>query len=275
VTHGKNSQKDFKDPRFTSMFVNETPQGQQNAAPGVVSRPRVGGPTRPNTMGGVTPMNNQLPSAQKPKGIMRPTTTAGAFDPNSTQPRRMNGAWAGQGDDLGGVNGTPMNNNPANPSYSKRPNTSGVVRGGPQYPNGRPAMATSSFVPPGVQNGQNPAINPMFGNRTRNVANNQPDIVIDDKEFEYPEGSDPYKETLFEQNVYQVLHDHRDCMKPNCLEVKPPVVKKSVYTQDYPEFPIDPAEPCQKAPPFKPKLPIDTDTTYRVISVLSRLNTNL
>ena len=111
----------------------------------------------------------------------------------------------------------------------------------------------------------------MFMGRSRRpAADPKKDIQIDDAEFYFPEDADPYKQSIVEQNMYQVLHDHRDCMKAKCLEAKAPVIKKSVYTKDY--IPFDRDEPIRgdansRNPPYKPILPIDTDTTYGVVSV--------
>ena len=112
--------------------------------------------------------------------------------------------------------------------------------------------------------------NPMFGNRSRKAKEDQaPAIDINDTDFYY--NTDPAKESIVEQNMYQIMHDHRDCMKAKCLEVKPPVIKKSIYNKDF--VPFDRDEPIRgdansAQPPYKPFLPMDTDTLYGVSKIL-------
>ena len=214
VSHGKNSQKNPKDPHFTSMFANQqVPQGD-NMMPTLGGRvAETSGKQRPGTTANVRP-------APMSNGVSRPTTGA------NNQ----------------GVNGWVGNNGNA-------PNRGGVP-------------AVSSYPNQGGPGG----VNPMFGNRSRKAQEDKPQIDINDDDFYY--NNDPTQETLVEQNMYQILHDHRDCMKAKCLEVKPPVIKKSIYTKDY--VPFDRDEPIRgdansAKPPYKPFMPIDTDTTYGVV----------
>lgn len=128
--------------------------------------------------------------------------------------------------------------------------------------------ASSSYPNQGASSN----LNPMFGNRTRKAEEDKPVINISDEEFY--DNNDPNKETIVEQNMYQILHDHRDCMKPKCLEVKPPIIKNSIYTKDFVPFPFEePIKGDANSPgdPYKPVFPIDTDTTYGVAYGLRRM----
>ena len=184
--------------------------------------------------------------------------------------------------------GQPINPDQNAPQLRSRPGTSKNPQGlrpGDQRPSTTAGNQNYSRLQPVYANSEHqiegpPQIsNPMFVGR-RNPAKQDPrkDIQIDDNEFYYGEGSDPYKQSLVEQNMYQVLHDHRDCMKAKCLEAKPPVIKKSVYTRDY--VPFDRDEPIRgeansNKPPYKPILPIDVDTTYAVDLFYNRPSINL
>lgn len=113
-------------------------------------------------------------------------------------------------------------------------------------------------------------VNPMFGNRSRKAKEDTaPAIEINDDDFYYH--NDPTKESIVEQNMYQIMHDHRDVMKAKCLEVKPPVIKKSIYNKDF--IPFERDEPIRgdansAQPPYKPFMPFDQDTIYGVKKML-------
>lgn len=174
------------------------------------------------------------PTDSRRTGALRPNTTASGVRPG----------FQGQGATVA-PNNFFTSQTPAVPSAAQRPGT----------------------TPVGNRPGQPAPAPPLFGSKPRRAnESNIPLPVVSDQDFEYGEGEDPYKETVVEQNMFQILHDHRDCMKPGCLEVKPPVIKKSVYNKDFVQFPRD--EPiygdANNPTPYKAHLPIDTDTTNKV-----------
>lgn len=91
-------------------------------------------------------------------------------------------------------------------------------------------------------------------------------ITIDDADFYYGLNGEKAKESIVEQNMYDILKQNNKAMKAKCLEAKLPIMKKSIYAKDYVEQPFDiPIRgDANTFESFKPIVPIDTETIHRV-----------
>lgn len=57
--------------------------------------------------------------------------------------------------------------------------------------------------------------------------------TIDDAEFIIDSSAVHPRDSMVEQNMYQILHDHNDVISAKCLEAKLPILKQSLYKKDF------------------------------------------
>lgn len=89
---------------------------------------------------------------------------------------------------------------------------------------------------------------------------------VNDSEFIIYDDNKP-KESIVEQNMYQILHDHKDCLKGKCLEARLPVLKQSLYKKDFVPMAFDSVIRGAANNPwevFKPNGKLAIDSTHRV-----------
>lgn len=57
--------------------------------------------------------------------------------------------------------------------------------------------------------------------------------IINDSEFRINSETLCPKDSMVEQNMYQILHDHGDTIRGKCLEAKLPILRQSLYKKDF------------------------------------------
>lgn len=95
------------------------------------------------------------------------------------------------------------------------------------------------------------------------------EITIPDSDFIIRDEALP-RESLVQQNIYQIMHDHMDVIGSKCLEAKLPVLKQSLYKKDFVPMPIDASIRGSSSNPvgaFKANAKLPINSIHRVCCV--------